>query len=48
MSWNVSLFFTWPHDRCLVGWSYLPPDDKENYHTFELFFTIVSLQINWD
>ena len=48
MNWNVSLFFTWPHDRFLIGWTYLAPDNNDNYHTFEIFLTIVSLQVNWD
>lgn len=47
MNWNISLFLTWPHNRCLIGWSYLAPDEEEEYHTFELFFAILSLQINW-
>jgi hypothetical protein len=48
MGYDIRIHITWPHSRCLLGWSYLQPDDEENYHTFELFFTIISIQFNWD
>jgi hypothetical protein len=48
MSWSLSLFITWPHDRFLLGWSYLPPDEDYYYNTFELYLTFISLQFNWD
>jgi len=48
MGYDINIFITWPHSRCLLGWSYLEPDEKDTFHTFELFLTIISIQINWD
>jgi hypothetical protein len=44
---SASIFLNWPHDRFLLGWGYTAPDKHVDYHSFELFLTIVSIQVNW-
>lgn len=48
MNWGINLFFTLPHNRCILGWAYASPDEEASYHTFELYLTILSIQVNWD
>jgi hypothetical protein len=48
MNYDINLNITWPHDRLLIGWSFLNPDSENDFYTLEFFFTIVSLQINWE
>ena len=45
--WEINLYVSWPHDRCLLGWSFLHPDDQSDYNTLEFFLFIVSIQFNW-
>lgn len=48
MDYEINIYATWPHDRCLLGWSFLSPDKENDYYTLEFFLTIISIQFNWN
>ena len=45
--WNLTLRFVLPHERLLVGWQYLQPDENDNYYSIYLYLSIISVEFNW-
>ena len=35
--WILEIAFHYPHDRFLVGWEMIEPDEQYNYFTFKLY-----------
>lgn len=44
--WDLTLVLHYPHDRFLVGWEYIRPDEQYNYTTVKLFLFIITLELN--
>lgn len=44
--WNLLIVFHWPHDRCALGWEYLPKDDNCDYVTIKFYLFIVTLEFD--
>ena len=44
--WNLTLVLHWPHDRCLVGWEYIGPDEEFDYTTIKLFLLVTTFELN--
>ncbi len=44
--WNLTLVLHWPHDRCLVGWEYISPDEEFDYTTIKLFLLVTTFELN--
>jgi|13_taG_2_1085334.scaffolds.fasta_scaffold00640_13 hypothetical protein len=44
--WNLTLVLHWPHDRCLVGWEYIGPEEDFNYTTIKLFLLVTTFELN--
>ncbi len=42
----MQLSFHWPHDRLALGWDWVRPSFKFNYHTFTLYLLICTVDIN--
>jgi len=47
-NWNVNLVFFFPHERFLIGWNYLKPDDDADYYSFIISLGFISIDINYD
>jgi hypothetical protein len=45
--WNLSVMFVLPHERFLVGWEILTPDDKFPHNTFSLSLGIITIAFDW-
>ncbi len=44
--WNLTLVLHYPHDRFLLGWEYMAPDEEYDYATFKLFLFITTFELN--
>jgi len=44
--WNLTLVLHYPHDRFLLGWEYMAPDEDYDYTTFKLFLFITTFELN--
>lgn len=42
----MQISFHWPHDRLALGWDWVRPSFKFNYHTFTLYLLICTVDIN--
>ena len=46
MDWKILIQFHYPHDRCLLGWEFIKPDETDDYYTIKLFVFIVTLTVD--
>lgn len=46
MDWSLEIAFHFPHDRFMLGWEIMPPDDNNNFWTFKLCLFIVTLKLD--
>jgi hypothetical protein len=46
--WNLTILFTLPHERLLVGWELLVPDKECQYYTFSLCLGIITFSLDWE
>jgi len=47
MDWTLEIAFHWPHDRFLLGWEIMRPDETFNYTTIKVFLFITTLTIDY-
>ena len=44
--WQLLIEFHFPHDRLLLGWEFITPDDKYDYYTIKLYLFIATLTLD--
>jgi len=45
-NWKLEIAFHFPHDRFMVGWEVIQPNEKFNYTTISISLFIVTLTID--
>jgi hypothetical protein len=38
--------FHWPHDRFALGWDWMRPDEKYDYHAIKIYLLICTIDVN--
>jgi len=46
MNWSLEIAFHFPHDRFMLGWEIMPPDDIDDFWTFKLCLLIVTFKLD--
>jgi len=46
MSWELVINLHWPHDRFVLGWEYISPDEEHNFSTYTMYLFIMTLQLH--
>jgi hypothetical protein len=47
-NWGIYLTFFFPHERFLIGWEFLEPDDNLDYNSFIISLGFVIIGIDWN
>ena len=47
MDWELTIQFHYPHDRFLIGWEVIQPNEKYNYRTIIIYLFIVTITLDF-
>lgn len=47
MDWELTIEFHFPHDRFMVGWEVIQPNEKYNYRTIIIYLFIVTITLDF-
>lgn len=46
MDWSLELQFHYPHDRFMLGWEIMYPDEMYNFWTIKLSLLVITFKLD--